>query len=49
MDPRDLNKAVQCQHYSIPTPEDVQCSLAGKKIFTILDEKADKLADKIRR
>lgn len=39
MDPRDLNKAVQCQHYSIPTPEDVQCSLAGEKIFTILDEK----------
>ena len=39
LDPRDLNKAIKRQHYSIPTPEDVRCKLAGKSIFTILDEK----------
>ncbi|KAF7664615.1 hypothetical protein LDENG_00171990 [Lucifuga dentata] len=39
LDLKDLNKAIQRQHFSIPTPEDVQCKLAGKKIFTILDEK----------
>ena len=37
--PRDLNKAVLRQHYSIPTPEDVQCQLEGKTVFTILNEK----------
>ncbi|XP_041439819.1 uncharacterized protein K02A2.6-like [Xenopus laevis] len=39
LDPRDLNKAVLRQHFSIPTPEDVISNLAGKKLFTILDEK----------
>lgn len=39
LDPKDLNKAIQRQHFSIPTPEDVQRQLAGKKLFTILDEK----------
>lgn len=39
LDPRDLNKAVKRQHYNIPTPEDVRSKLAGKSIFTILDEK----------
>lgn len=39
LDPRDLNRAVLRQHYSIPTPEDVQCRLAGMQFFTILDEK----------
>lgn len=27
------------QHYSIPTADEVLCILAGKKIFTVLDEK----------
>ncbi|GAA6081771.1 uncharacterized protein K02A2.6-like [Tachysurus ichikawai] len=39
LDPCDLNKAIKRQHYSIPTPEDVCSNLAGKSIFTILDEK----------
>jgi hypothetical protein len=39
LDPKDLNKAIQRQHFSIPTSEDVQCQRAGKKRFTILDEK----------
>uniref|UniRef100_A0A803KB09 Gypsy retrotransposon integrase-like protein 1 n=1 Tax=Xenopus tropicalis TaxID=8364 RepID=A0A803KB09_XENTR len=39
LDPRDLNKAIKRQHYSISTPEDVRSKLNGKKFFTILDEK----------
>ena len=39
LDPRDLNKAVLRQHFSIPTTEDVLCKLADKKVFSILDEK----------
>ncbi|KAL7868423.1 hypothetical protein SRHO_G00098070 [Serrasalmus rhombeus] len=39
LDPCDLNQAVKRQHYSIPTPEDVRSKLAGKSIFSILDEK----------
>ncbi|KAJ8416485.1 hypothetical protein AAFF_G00357730 [Aldrovandia affinis] len=39
LDPKDLNRAILHQHFSIPTPEDVQGKLAGKTIFTILDEK----------
>lgn len=38
LDPCDLNKAIKWQHYSIPTPEDVCSNLAGKSIFTILNE-----------
>ena len=38
-DPCDLNEAIKRQHYSIPTPEEVQSKLSGKSIFTILDEK----------
>ena len=33
LDPCNLNEAVKCQHYSIPTPEDVRSRLAGKSIF----------------
>ena len=39
LDPCDLNEAIKRQHYSIPTPEEVQSKLSGKSIFTILDEK----------
>lgn len=39
LDPCNLNEAVKRQHFSIPTPEDVRSKLAGKTIFTILDEK----------
>uniref|UniRef100_A0A3B3DIW6 ribonuclease H n=1 Tax=Oryzias melastigma TaxID=30732 RepID=A0A3B3DIW6_ORYME len=39
LDPCDLNQAVKRQHYSIPTHEDVRSKLAGKSVFTILDER----------
>lgn len=39
LDPCYLNQAVKRQQYSIPTPEDVCSRLAGKSIFSILDEK----------
>jgi len=39
LDPWNLNEAVKSQHYSIPTPKDVRSRLAGKSIFSILDEK----------
>ena len=39
LDPCNLNEAVKCQHYAIPTPEDVCSRLAGKSIFSILDKK----------
>ncbi|KAJ8362544.1 hypothetical protein AAFF_G00369690 [Aldrovandia affinis] len=39
LDPKDLNRAILHQHFSILTPEDVQGKLVGKTIFTILDEK----------
>ncbi len=39
MDPRVLNRAILRQHYNIPTLEDIRSKLAGKKQFTILDEK----------
>lgn len=39
LDPCNLNEAVKRQHYSIPTPEDMGSKLAGKTIFTMLDEK----------
>ncbi|KAL1260046.1 hypothetical protein QQF64_007873 [Cirrhinus molitorella] len=39
LDPRDLNRAILRQHYNIPTLEDIRSKLAGKKLFTILDEK----------
>ncbi|KAL7850142.1 hypothetical protein SRHO_G00194910 [Serrasalmus rhombeus] len=39
VDPQDLNKAVFCQHFSIPTTGDVLCKLADKKVSSILDEK----------
>lgn len=39
LDPKDVNKSIQHQHFSIPTPEDVQCKPTSNKVFTILDEK----------
>jgi hypothetical protein len=39
LDPKPLNLAIRRERYIIPTPCDVQSRLAGKSIFTILDEK----------
>ena len=37
LDPEDLNKAVQREHYPLPTIEDVARRLQGAKVFTKLD------------
>ena len=37
LDPKDLNKAVQREHYPLPTIEDVATRLHGAKVFTKLD------------
>ena len=37
LDPKDLNKAVQREHYPLPTIEDIATRLHGAKVFTKLD------------
>ena len=37
LDPRQLNKAIQREHYPLPTIEDVATRLHGAKVFTKLD------------
>lgn len=37
LDPKDLNRAVQREHYPFPTIEDVATRLHGAKVFTKLD------------
>ena len=37
MDPKDLNRAVQREHYPLPTIEDVATRLHGAKVSTVLD------------
>ena len=37
LDPRDLNKAVQREHYQLPTIEEIATRLHGAKVFTVLD------------
>ena len=37
LDPKDLNKAIQREHYPLPTIEDIATRLHGAKLFTILD------------
>ena len=37
LDPKDLNKAVQREHYPLPTIEDIATRLHGAKVFSILD------------
>ena len=39
LDPKDLNRAVQREHYQLPTIEDISSRLAGAKVFSILDVK----------
>ena len=40
LDPKDLNKAIQREHYPLPTIEEVAPRLHGAKCFTILDAKS---------
>ena len=37
LDPRDLNRAIQREHYPLPTIEDIATRLHGPKVFTKLD------------
>ena len=37
LDPKELNKAIQREHYPLPTIEDVATRLYGAKVFTVLD------------
>ena len=37
LDPRPLNKAIKCEHFQIPTFDDVISELNGKRMFTIID------------
>ena len=37
LDPRDLNKAILREHFSIPTLDDIIHSFHGKKFFTVID------------
>ena len=39
LDPRDLNVAIQREHYQLPTIGDIASRLSGTKIFTVLDVK----------
>ena len=40
LDPRDLNRAIMCCHYPLPTIEQVATRLNKAKVFTVLDAKA---------
>ena len=37
LDPQDLNKAIQREHYPLPTIEEIATRLHGAKLFTTLD------------
>ena len=37
LDPKDLNSAVLCEHYPLPTIEDITARFHGAKVFAILD------------
>jgi len=39
LDPRNFNKAMKREHHFIPTPDEVMGQLAGKKVFSIFDQK----------
>ena len=49
LDPRDLNKAVKCGQYRIPTVQEISSHLAGKKIFSTLDPQRRLLAGGARQ
>ena len=37
LNPLHLNKAIKCEHYQLPTIEDVSSKLAGARYFSALD------------
>ena len=47
LDPRDLNRAIQREHYPLPTIEDIATRLHGAKVFTKLDGRGVVLPDNL--
>ena len=41
LDPRDLNKAIKCEYFKIPTMQEIASEFAGKTVFSTLDLKDD--------
>ena len=39
LDPKDLNRAIQREHHTVPTLEEILPKLAGAKYFSIVDAK----------
>ena len=39
LDPKSLNQAIKREHFTLPTPAEVQAKLSGKKVFTVLDQR----------
>ena len=39
LDPKDLNKAIKCKHYRIPTMEEIAAKFAGRTVFFSFDLK----------
>ena len=37
LDPKDLNHAIQWEHYQLPTVDNIATRLHGAKVFTNLD------------
>ena len=37
LDPRDLNVAIKCEHFPMPTIEEIATRLHGAKVFRVLD------------
>ena len=37
LDPKDLNRAIQREHYPLPTTDEIATRLHGAKVFTVLD------------
>ncbi|RXN21321.1 Retrovirus-related Pol poly from transposon [Labeo rohita] len=47
LDPRDLNKAIKCPHYPLPTLEDITPKLAGARYFSVMDTRSGYWAVKL--
>ena len=47
LDPQDLNKAVKCNHFGLPTLDDVLPRPVGAKVFSIVGAKGDFLHMKL--
>ena len=40
LDPKDLDRKIQREHYQLPAVEDVSARLHGAKVFTLMDIKS---------